>query len=146
MYQYLACGLDNVLLENGYVVQSVDGEEHVSIDALDSLHMAIGLHLVNTSRSLNGKKIRFLRIEMDMSQKAFGLLLDKSDQAVAKWEKGETAIPRADDACLRNLYLESLNKSSRFTEMLNRLNQIDRGIQSNEVVFAADGDQWDKSA
>jgi len=63
MYQYLACGLDNVLLENGYVVQSVDGEEHVSIDALDSLHMAIGLHLVNTSRSLNGKKIRFLRIE-----------------------------------------------------------------------------------
>jgi len=30
--------------------------------------------------------------------------------------------------------------------MLNRLNQIDRGIQSNEVVFAADGDQWDKSA
>lgn len=145
MYHYETCGLTNIYLKNGVQKRTVGGEEYVSIIALDSLHEAIGANIASYLRPLTGEEVRFLRIELDMSQKALGLILDKTDQAIAKWEKNETPIPRSDDVCLRTLYLESRHKDSKFTELLNRFNEIDRETRFN-VVFEEAGDHWDKVA
>lgn len=145
MYHYKSCGLDGIYLKNGYHVSIVDGRKSTSITALDSLHEAIGLSLCNLPRKLVGSEIRFLRIELDMSQKALGLVLDKSDQAIAKWEKDESEISRADDVCLRDLYLNSREKESRLSELLGRFNELDREIQA-ETYFAEAHDRWDRVA
>ena len=143
MYQYKSCGLDGIYLENGYHETVINGSSAVSITALDSLHEAIAMNICSLPRSLNGKEIRFLRTELDMSQKGLGLWIDKTDQAIAKWEKDENDIPRADDACLRNLYLDSRDKDSKLSELLKRFNEIDREMQEQEkTVFIESEEQW----
>lgn len=135
MYHYKSCGLDGIYLKNGYSKAVVDGKNSVSITALDSLHEAISINLCDLPRKLVGNEIRFLRIEMDMSQKALGILLEKTDQAIAKWEKGESEISRGDDVSLRGLYLESVNKDSKLGELLRRFNELDREIQKKAVFI-----------
>jgi hypothetical protein len=62
---YTACGLDNVYLRNGFKRETIDGEEYVSIEDLDGLWKAIGLHLVTTRKALTPKEIKFLRQQME---------------------------------------------------------------------------------
>jgi len=141
MYHYKSCGLDGIYLQNGYNETTINGESSVAIVAMDSLHEVIAMHICESPTKLSGKEVRFLRDELDMSQKALGMLLDKSDQAIAKWEKDTVEIPRADDACLRNLYLESRDKESKLSELLNRFNELDRKIQER-IVLTEDDEQW----
>jgi hypothetical protein len=49
---YTACGLDNVYLLNGFKRETIDGEEYVTVEDLDGLWKAIGLHLVTTRKAL----------------------------------------------------------------------------------------------
>ena len=51
------------------------------------LHLAIGRWLIGQPRELTGAEFRFLRTEMDLSQRLLGQLLGVTDQAIAKWEK-----------------------------------------------------------
>ncbi|MDB4222282.1 helix-turn-helix domain-containing protein [Granulosicoccus sp.] len=141
MYHYKSCGLDGIYLKNGYCESIIHGEKGVSINALDSLHEAISAYLCDLPRKLSGKEIRFLRIELDMSQSALGSLLEKSDQAIAKWEKDENDISRADDVCLRRIYMESRNQESNLSELLNRFNEIDREMQQLSY-FAETNEHW----
>jgi putative transcriptional regulator len=137
MYHYRDSGLDNVYLVNGYrKVKTAEGNG-VSISDIDGLHRAIGLHLATQRRPLSGRELRFLRIELDMSQKLLGQVLDKTDQAVAKWEKGDEH-PRADEMVLRLLYLETIGEDSKLRPLIEDLNKLDRHIQENQLRFQID--------
>ena len=70
MYQYKTYGLNTVYLANGYDTAEFDGEIATSIHDIDGLHKAIGRNLAELSRALTGSEFRFLRVEMDMSQRA----------------------------------------------------------------------------
>lgn len=101
MYHYQTCGLDDVYLANGYEVTSYGGERAVSIHDLSGLHRAIANTLVCKPERLSGKEIRFLRIEMELSQAGLGVTLGVSDQTIAKWEKEQAKIPRPAELLLR---------------------------------------------
>jgi DNA-binding transcriptional regulator YiaG len=132
MFHYTASGLDNIWLKNGYKTYNAMEGGGFSIHDLDNLHKAISLGIVKKEAPLTGKEFRFLRIELDLSQKAIGDLMDKTDQMVANWEKGNHSIPVLADAAMRTLYMESIG-GSPISGLLKKLKDLDRQI--HELKF-----------
>ncbi|MBK6279263.1 MAG: hypothetical protein IPF57_14575 [Gammaproteobacteria bacterium] len=88
MYHYTMCGLPNVWLENGFQVhRSKAYGESVSIHDVKGLHRAIGLDIARVPRALHRDEIRFLRIELDMSQRALADVLGVKEITVRKWKR-----------------------------------------------------------
>ena len=146
-FHYDICGLDNIYLANGYEVFETDEDSGISIVDVYGLHKAIAVHLCGLGRSLTGKEFRFLRIELDLSQRALGLCFDKEDQTIANWEKGNTPVPRESDILLRNLYMESINENPRVSDLINQINEIDRAMQENETICFEERDKhWTRAA
>ena len=142
MYHYTECGLDYVYLLNGFRLEKVDGEEYSSIDDTHGLHRVIGLAVARQARPLDGSEIRFLRVEMNMTQKALGDLLGVDGQTLARWEKGEYPIPKAEDVVLRAYYLESISEGSPVGLLLQMLaSNITRDAMSR-LEFQEDNSQW----
>ncbi|SUP76207.1 putative zinc finger/helix-turn-helix protein, YgiT family [Yersinia frederiksenii] len=112
MYHYTESGLTTVWLANGYHCDVIDGEQFTSIDDVDGLHRLIDKIFVNRCNPLAADEIRFIRIEMNMSQKALAALLGVDVQTVARWEKEQTNLPRTAEVSLRALYGESINEAS----------------------------------
>lgn len=83
-YHYIECGLPTVYLENGFEIDVVDGEECVGVDSVDQLHQTIATTLTGKSTALTGEEVRFLRVEMNLSQRRLGTLLGVEDQTVAR--------------------------------------------------------------
>jgi putative transcriptional regulator len=128
VYHYTESGLDNVWLENGFTVENHPAYgELVSIADIDGLHRAIGRVIVNQVRSLNGAEFRFLRVELDMSQRALGAFLGVTDQAIAKWEKARAkpVINTSADRLLRTLYLARDAAGAEIVGMIERLRDLD---------------------
>jgi DNA-binding transcriptional regulator YiaG len=131
-YQYRACGLEGIVLLNGYDVEEHDGEEHVTITDIDGLHREIGRHLVIHRKGLAPKEIRFLRNTMDLTQADMAEMLGNTSQSVARWEKGECEMPGAAEKLLRAIYLASLLSNEELTALreflvstLGDLDQLD---------------------
>ena len=70
MLKYDDCGLRNIWLANGYRYEEIDGHGRcLEIDDIEGLHRSIAHQLVHYRKRLSGAEIRFLRVEMGMSQK-----------------------------------------------------------------------------
>ena len=136
MYHYKHCGLSHIFLKNGYEESTYGDSITVAFHDIDGLHRAITKRLINADAPLSGEEFRFLRIELDLSQKAIGELMDKTDQAIAKWEKDD-AVPVLADAAIRNLSQERLDGTA-IAGLLDKLKNLDRRrhevtIQLNET-------------
>lgn len=146
MYHYTESGLTTVWLANGYHYDVIDGEPFTSIDDVDGLHRLIGRILVNRCNPLIADEIRFIRIEMNMSQKALATLLGVDVQTVARWEKGRTSLPRTADVALRALYAESIDETSDVGHFLRIL--VDSEVQQSmeRLIFEERGHVWQRTA
>src|SRR5690606_3021248 len=102
MYHYTESGLSNVYLVNGFTVEMMDGEEYSSIDDMNGLHNAIASAIIESPKPLAHQEFRFLRIEMNVSQKTLATRFGVTEQTIARYEKGESTIPRTTDAALRS--------------------------------------------
>ena len=149
--RYTACGLDDVYLVNGFKRETIDGEEFITVEDLDGLWKAIGLHLVTTRKALAPKEIRFLRQQMDLTQAELGAQLRVTDQTVARWEKGHSD-PGPADIALRVLYLASKAaqpEGREFLQHLRKMNEeiIERDeIREKPAVFEHGSRKWKESA
>jgi len=148
-HHYRQCGLDNVYLRNGFEVESTKPGEAIRIHDVDGLHLAIGMYLIQEKKVLSGSEIRFLRHELDLSQRTLGNLLDKSDQAVARWEKGKSRIDGPADRLLRLLYeshvAEEQRTGNRVRELLEQLAQLDSS-DIGDVQFEDTDTGWSRAA
>jgi DNA-binding transcriptional regulator YiaG len=94
-YHYTQCGLNNVYLQNGYDLLETPYGSGVAIHDVDGLHKAIAMALVDKHAPLTGGEFRFIRIELNLSQKALGEYLGKTDhddwlsfqETSGSWEK-----------------------------------------------------------
>ncbi|WP_145530607.1 helix-turn-helix domain-containing protein [Yersinia alsatica] len=145
MYHYTESGLTTVWLANGYHCDVVDGERFTSIDDVDGLHRLIGKILVNRSNPLVADEIRFIRIEMNMSQKALAALLGVDVQTVARWEKGQTSLPRTADVSLRALYVESIDEASGVGHFLRILADSEAQQSIEKLIFEERGHRWQRA-
>lgn len=147
-YHYTESGLDNVWLENGVTVEAHPNYgELVSIVDVKGLHEAIGRWLVSQPRALTGSEFRFLRLELDMSQKTLAAMVGTNEQSVAKWEKARTkaVANRAAERLLRLAYIEYCSGAPEFSKVIDRLTQLDAEISERELKLERNT-EWKQAA
>lgn len=132
MLEYKDCGLKGIWLASGYRMEEVEGVGPcLEIDDIDGLHRAIAHHVVHYRKRLSGPEIRFLRVEMGLSQKRLGDALGVDEQTVSLWERSRRRPAVAAERMLRLLYLEHADGTTRVAEMIERWSETDR--QEDEV-------------
>jgi putative transcriptional regulator len=147
-YHYTESGLDNVWLENGFTLENHPNYgELVSIWNAQGLHVAIGRWLIGQPRGLTGAEFRFLRTEMDLSQRALGQILGVTDQAIAKWEKAnrKPVTNKAAERLLRVFYSKYIGESE-FAALLDRITQLDAEMAEQELHLDRAPGGWAKAA
>ena len=142
LHHYRECGLNNVFLLNGFTVKATRHGRAVSIDDMDGLHLAIGSHLAGEKRALTGAELRFLRVELGLSQKMLGILLGKSAQTVARWEKEQSRIDSTAERVVRMLYTEQGGRNEKIRNMLQELAAPDELACENEFRFEDTAEGW----
>lgn len=129
-YHYTDSGLDNVWLENGYSFHDTPYGRGTSIQNTEGLHRAIGEWLISLPKPLNGAELRFIRLEMELTQRDLAGILGADEQAVRRWEKARNKpINGPVDRLLRALYYEYLHGDGavrRIVDRLAALNVIDK--------------------
>ncbi len=142
LFHYAFCGLAGVYLAGGTERIRIDYGPGVAIQDLDRLHRAIGEHIARSrSMGLIGAEVRFLRQTMDCTQVELAQLLGTTDQAIARWEKGKTAIPGPADLLLRAIFLQHVGKPVDLLRLGASL-RVAHGKPQARVVFEHTGRGW----
>jgi DNA-binding transcriptional regulator YiaG len=146
MFHYTSCGLRNVWLHNGYAERETEYGESLAIHDLEGLHKAIGLCLANYKPRLSGAEVRFLRIELDMSQQALAKFLGVSVNTLRAWENHRGRITKAPESLLRALYREHVCGDGKVRAFIERINQLDRDGFAERMEFQETERGWNKAA
>lgn len=142
MYQYKESGLDNVYLENGYRIHKTAYGEGISIQNTEGLHKAIGRWLVSLPKPLNGAELRFIRLEMDTTQRDLAGILGATEQTLRLWEKHrQKSMPGPADRLLRTLYSEYIGGDGSVRRALERLAAFDQ-LERAEACFQETNHRW----
>ena len=122
MYHYTDSGLDNVFLENGYIKHETPYGDGVSIENLDGLHKAICLWLIEIPKVLDGAELRFIRLEMELTQRDLAGILGETEQNIGRWERSEAKkINGCADRLVRALLKEYLVGDASVRAMVDRM-------------------------
>lgn len=147
MYHYTDCGLLNVYLRNGYTIKETKYGEAVAIHNLENLHQVLGMELVNNTPYLSGKEMKFLRKELDLSQKRLGEILGVSEMSIRNWESDrDNNISKPSERLLRILYQEHVNGDGSVRSLIDRINEIDRQIYKYKLELEETDEGWDMVA
>jgi DNA-binding transcriptional regulator YiaG len=142
LYHYKESGLDNIYLENGYRKHKTPYGEGISIHNAEGLHRAIGKWLISLPKPLNGAELRFLRLEMDQTQKGLAGIIGTTEQTFRLWEKHRNKpVPGPADRILRALYSEYIGGDGNVRRMLERLAQLDQ-LEKIEAHFHETNKRW----
>ena len=142
MYHYTECGLPNVYLKNGFTIENIDGEDYNSIDDMNNLHVAIAQTIADSHTALRPAEFKFLRIELNLSQKMLGHRFGVSEQTIARYEKGQSEIPRTTDAALRSLFMEKLEKTNSVSYFLDLLSDAEAQQAAKEILLEEIDNRW----
>lgn len=139
---YTACGLDNVYLLDGFTRVETGRGAVVRVEDEQGLLNAIGAFLVRQKRSLTGAEMRFLRLQLGLSQPRLAQLLGESDQSVARREKehGHSKRQTLQEKVLRFMFEERLGGNEPLEEFLRSLADLDEQ-EDVEVELRKDG-EW----
>jgi len=140
-YHYRECGLDHVYLLNGFAYRETRYGRALNIQDLDGLHRAIGIHLARGKRALTGAELRYFRIELGLSQTMLGMLLGKSGQTVARWERGQSRIDAMADRVVRLLYIQQIGGNADIRSALQELAELN-DLAEEEICFEETGEGW----
>ncbi|WP_336096770.1 MULTISPECIES: helix-turn-helix domain-containing protein [unclassified Roseovarius] len=146
LYHYTDCGLPNVWLDGGVVVKETPYGTTTSIAALDNLHHEIAMDIITRASGMTGAEMRFLRIELDISQRALARMLKTSEKNIQRWEKHRDEEVPNGPACvaLGALYV-GMRSDAEFRELVQNVADLDREISELEhnMSFRLDGEHWE---
>ena len=123
-YHYVECGLPIVWLRNGYEKKQTPYGEGVSISDIEGLHRCISRTLCDKPGQLTGPEFRFLRRELDFSQKIIGEIFGRSDRSIRDLEYKD-GVKEPYNGFIRHLYLESIDPESTYIDLFKRLRSLD---------------------
>lgn len=107
-HHYTESGLLNVYIEGIAVETDDDGDEIVTIPAINELHRTIALGIVSHAKGIAGEELRFLRTEMGLTQAELAALVHRDKQTIGRWERNEIEIDSSAEALLRRFAIEKL--------------------------------------
>lgn len=140
MYHYTDCGLDNIWLRNGYKMVKTPYGKGVSIEDADALHSLIAQNLTQKPGKISGKEFRYLRTILELSQQSFAKMVGLTEQSVSLWER-HGKVPTAADATIRMLVIEKFEGNAKITDVLKRINTVDRLI-NQQIIASEKGSKW----
>ena len=140
MYHYKECGLDNVWLENGFVAKATPYGKAVAIDDAVELHKLLTLDLTMKKGRITGKELRFMRVVLSMSQEGLGKCVGATEQSVSLWER-TGKVPQSTDSIVRMLASEKLNGNSKVSDVIERINTVER-ICNQRIVAREKKHKW----
>lgn len=108
VHHYTESGLLNVYIDGIVVEVDDDGDEIITIPAVNELHQVIALGIVNHAKGISGDELRFLRSEMGLTQAELGGLVHRDKQSIGRWERNEIEIDSSAEALVRRLAIEKL--------------------------------------
>lgn len=142
-YIYKECGLDDVVLLNGF---TIDESGSLFINDIHGLHKVIVESRIFAPRKLKGKEIRFMRHYLDWSQKCLGEALGVDYQSVHRWETGKTKITKTADRLLRGLAYEYINGNARMIDLIRKISDLDNNRVTTKLELSHNKDGWAKAA
>ena len=145
MYHYRECGLRNVWLSNGYSEQDTPYGPGLAIGDLAGLHHAIARGLIAMGGKLTGAELRFLRLEMGLSQARLASLLGNEAQTVALWEK-RGSQPKLADRFVRALWRERAEGNAQIMAMIERLVDADVEDAEGRLTLRQGSEGWKLAA
>lgn len=140
MYHYTESGLDNVWLENGYKEKKTPYGMAVAIDDADGLHEVLALEIANKQGRMTGKELRFLRVLLILSQQGIAKMVGTTDQSMSLWER-KGNVPISADALVRLLVLEKLTGDGKISEVIHRINVVER-LVNQRIVATERKSKW----
>jgi transcriptional regulator with XRE-family HTH domain len=141
MIEYPHFALSKLYLANGYSRQSSQHGDITTYVDEDGLEECVRRILVHTPKRLNGRQLRFLRRGLSLSQEAFGTLVDRDAQTIARIEKANQEVPRYIDLAVRIRYLAKIEPSKSVGELLCIHDLSAKVPQEKIVLFRADS-KW----
>ena len=143
LHQMKGIGLSNVYLRNGFTMEDSDGDETISYENLAGLYLEIGRAIASTPFTLRAEEFRFMRKQLRMSQADIAALFDKTDQAVAKWEKGLLPVPKAESTLLKVFWLNQKVRATEFKRTVSNFNtSVDAQVKVATYVFTFNDGMW----
>jgi DNA-binding transcriptional regulator YiaG len=141
MYKYPHSGVEIYLL-NGFEFSESKLGQTVRFRDLNGLHHAVAIELVSDPQPLCGGDFRFLRKELDMSQRRIAEMLQCSEPTVSNWERGTVEIDFLAQMAIRQLVADSLGVKTQ--PLRARLEQAARSNKSSRsaLFFEFDGREW----
>lgn len=145
LYKFVGSGLPNIYLDGGVVVDGAGDEQTISYSELDGLYAAITRALALCSGPMQSYELRFLRKRLGLSQAQVAALGEKTDQAVAKWEKGTARVQKAEASLLRLRAIWRFGSSRDISIALTRVDKDGPVMDCSLMVFSFDGSKWAKN-
>jgi DNA-binding transcriptional regulator YiaG len=139
LYHYRMSGLDGIYLSDGFDVIETHRGSGVVLHDVAGLHRAIGRHLVKSRSRLSGAELRFLRKDLDYTQAELARVLGVTGQQVARWEKGQSAMPTSADAMVRLIYAERIGEPAAPSKILQVIAGKSARSPKREVFTATRG-------
>lgn len=107
-HHYTESGLLNVYISGIAVEVDDDGDEIITIPAINELHHVIATGIVDHAKGMSGDELRFLRSEMGLTQAELATLVHRDKQSIGRWERNEVEIDSSIEALVRRLAIEKL--------------------------------------
>ena len=148
LYHYTDCGLPNVWLDGGVTYHETPYGGGTSIMALDELHDKIAMGII-AQKGMTGAEMRFLRIELDLSQRALAGMLDTSEKNIQRWEKNRDRQVPSGPACVALCYTYgAVRENPKVSQLIQSMVEIDREISELEhrMSFRMDGEHWKRAS
>lgn len=146
MYHYTECGLQNVMLTNGYQMVDTPYGKGVSVHDVEGLHRAIGYELATNKPRLTGAEVRFLRNELDLPQVELARFLGVSEVSIRGWENHRTKITKPSERLLRRLYLEHIDGDGTLRELVESISKIIREAYQQRISMRETSEGWQMAA
>jgi DNA-binding transcriptional regulator YiaG len=142
-HHYTESGLDNVYLENGFHIHETPYGKGVSIQDTEGLHKAIGKWLITQPKPINGAELRFIRLEMESTQRDLAGIIGATEQTLRLWEKNKKKkIPGTADRLIRALYAEHIGGDGKIGRMLETLAELDQLGNTVACFGKANNNHW----
>jgi DNA-binding transcriptional regulator YiaG len=142
MYHYAESGLQNIWLKDGFKIVKTPYGKGVAIQDVAGLHKAIGRSIALRPK-LTGAELRFLRKELNLSQRALGELIGTSEQNISLWER-RGHIPKVSDRMIKLIYLEHAQGNVKIRELIERQNDLD--VKAQEKLSFEKKREWKEAA
>lgn len=147
MYRYSESGLPYVYLESGYRVEDGPYGQTLAIEDVDGLHRLIASWIVEHLDHLCGREVRFLRLEMGLTQQELAAELGLTEQTVSLWERDpDKPINKPNDRLLRLIAEAWLDNNQSISTALDRLRRTTRQSTIDRLPLQRIASHWQAAA